>query len=199
LINFADYGSIGKGTLKITSKLLNAKCYGIPIVDENWITECAKTKEEVDHKLFLADGEASKNKLPSNWSHGVATPKIFNGKAVYLTQVLKKVYGTKYLEMSELIKSLGATKTVSINVAGVEKDHDVVGDMIVVGAGNDDKDAILLAEKEFPVYNKELISWSILRGALDLNSDEFRLAGEALTKSSAKASATKKVGQGARK
>jgi hypothetical protein len=191
--------SIGKGPLKLTSKLFKAKCFGLPIVDENWITETAKSKAEVDYRLFFADGEASKNKLPSDWSHGVSIPKVFDGYAVYLTQVLKKVYGTKYLEMVEMIKSLGATKVVSLPVASIEKDHGVVDSMIVVGAGNDDKDSYNLAENEMTVYNKELISWTILRGNLDLESEEFRFAGGASTKSSAKTPTAKKAARGARK
>jgi hypothetical protein len=169
-----DFLCVGNGKLKTTPKVLKAVALGKSIIDDKWVTECLKARSVVDHLKFLAsDPETEKEfKVPSTWSAGsVDISHLFQGKTIYATPALRKQYGEGWKSLSSVLLSVGAKKPVTYPSMDVRNgDHD----LIVLGLNYNDKDAYELFTGGFQVWNKDLISYGILRGKVDFKSKEFR-------------------------
>jgi hypothetical protein len=169
-----DFLCVGNGKLKTTSKILKAITLGKPIIDDKWVTECLKARSLLDHMEFLAsDPEAEEqHKVPATWSGGSADiGRLLKGKTIYATPTLRKQYGEGWKSLSSILLTVGAKKPVSYPARDVRKGDP---DLIVLGLDSNDEDAYELFMNGFQVWNKDLISYGILRGKVDLKSKEFR-------------------------
>lgn len=96
---------------------------------------------------------------------------MLEGKTVWITPALKKEYGSGYREIEDVAHKVGAKKVVSKPA----RDLKSADNCIVLALEQRDLDAITLHEKSIDCYQKELLSVSIFRGSLDLDSHEFRI------------------------
>ncbi|KAJ4364907.1 hypothetical protein N0V95_000554 [Ascochyta clinopodiicola] len=156
-----------------TMKFIQAIALGIPIVTDRWLSESAKSEAFLDlssYKPSVAQQEKEWGfDLEKVW--GVAqTP--FKGYAIYFTPALRKTY-TNFREMDQVCQTVGA-KVVS-------KRTDKSGKIIVLAKEEEDPDADKMIEDGEMCYHKDLITNSILRGTLDLDSDEFKITAKPAT------------------
>jgi hypothetical protein len=169
-----DFLCIGKGQLRKTSKLLKAVVLGKPIIDDQWVTQCLKSKNLVDHMDFIAhdeDGEAQ-SKVPSSWSDGTGITTLLKNKRIYVTPAVRKDIGNSWSEFMTILTIAGATKVANHPANDLPTN---LSDWICIGQDTADANAYHLWNNETTVYHRDLLSLGILRSVLDLESDEFRL------------------------
>jgi hypothetical protein len=149
-------------------KLIQAIALGVPIVTDKWLFDSAKT----EHFLDLSPYKPSVPEQEKEWGFDLGkvwaeaqTP--FNGYAIYFTPALKKTY-TNFREMERVCQTAGA-KVASKRASKNDK-------IIVVAKEDEDPDAEKMIEDDETCYAKDLLTTSILRGNLNLDSDEFKIA-----------------------
>lgn len=158
-------GSVRDGGLAKTMKVFQAIALGIPIVTDKWLIDSAKAGYLYDlsaYKPSVAQQEKDWDfKLERVWATA-QTP--FKGYSVYFTPTLKKSY-TSFREIEQVCTAVGA------KVVGRYSKNDK---MIALATGVDDPDVEKWLDDE-ACYQKDLLTTSILRGKLDLQSDEFKI------------------------
>jgi hypothetical protein len=159
--------SVRDGGLVKTMKVFQAIALGVPIVTDKWLTDSAKSDEFLDltaYKPSIAQQEKDwKFKLENVWG-AAQTP--FKGYSIYFTPSLKKTY-TSFREIDRVCQTVGA-KVVAKHTSKNEK-------MIVLATEEEDPDAEKMIQDGETCYRKDLLTTSILRGTLDLDSDEFKI------------------------
>jgi hypothetical protein len=157
------------GELKKTSKVLLAVAQGIPIVTDKWLLDSAKATHFLSvsaYKLSAPKQEKQwKLKLDDIWGQP-QTP--FQGCTIHFTKSLKGSYHP-FTEIEAVCKAAGAKSITSLRM-------NKTGDTIVLALEEDDAEAQKLVQDGVTCYHRDLITYSILRGSLDLESDEFRIA-----------------------
>jgi hypothetical protein len=170
---------VGKGELKKTSKVLRAVIFGIPIIDDKWVTACLKAKGWVDQMEHVARDEETEKRfnVRSTWSLSSGTKDLLNDKVIYVTPAVKKDIGSSWRDFVSVNMAAGSSKVVTYPVHNkaedITKNH---RDWICIGEKSDDLDAFELFTVGAAVFNKDVLSWGILRGNIDLESKEFRYA-----------------------
>ena len=159
--------SVRDGGLAKTMKVIQAIALGIPVVTDKWLSDSAKAECFLDlssYKPSVAQQEKDWGfNLEKVWGV-VQTP--FKGYAIYFTPALKKTY-TNFREMDRVCQTVGAKVTAKRTS---KNDR-----MIVLATEEDDLDAEKMVEDGETCYHKDLLTTSILRGTLDLDSDEFKI------------------------
>ncbi|KAL1655422.1 hypothetical protein SLS61_001885 [Didymella pomorum] len=159
--------SIRDGGLQRTMKVIQAVALGVPIVTDKWLGESARA----DGLLDLASFKPSITKQEKDWNFSLekvwgVPQNPFTGYALYFTSALKKTY-VNFREMEKACQTLSA-KLVSKRTSKNDK-------VIVLSAEDGDSEADKMIEDGEPCYHKDLLTTSILRGSLDLDSDEFKI------------------------
>lgn len=161
--------SVKDGTLTKTMKLLQSIALGIPIVTDKWLLDSAGA----GHFLALSDYQPSAPKQEREWNFELSKvwhkpQSTFEGYSIYFTPSLKSTY-SDFTEIDQVCKAVGAKVTKKIS------DHRV----IVLGKDKGDKEVETLLQEGTTCYTKDLLTMSILRGELVLDSDEFRIKSRA--------------------
>ncbi|KAJ9665300.1 hypothetical protein H2201_004592 [Coniosporium apollinis] len=167
---------VGTGKLVKTGKLLLSIAYGKQIVTDSWIKQSSQAGHLLDPQSFLpADTEREKEwGFRMSDAVGIDRRHLFAGKRLYVTPSLKKYYGKKdngsgYKEMEEVARVAGADRMVSMPARDLRRNDNT----IIFALENGDLDGSKLNEDGNRCYHMDLLSISILRGRLDLESDEF--------------------------
>lgn len=160
--------SVRDGDLTKTSKLLVAIARGIPIVTDKWLFDSAKA----GHFLATADYIPSAPKQEQEWniklSQIIGHPKTpFQGYTIHFTSSLKAAY-KPFADIEHVCKAAGAKKITSTRM---ERSRDIV----VLAKDEQDPDVIKLMQEGITCYSRDLITQSILRGSVDLQSAEFQI------------------------
>lgn len=168
---------VGNGDLAKTAKLLLAVAWGKPVVRDEWVAECAKQGKVLDTSQYPAKKTWG---IDLNATSGRDRCRLFAGRSLYITPALKKEYGDGYQAIQQLAKVVGFTSVTSKPARGASiKDYTVV-----LAKETDDLDASTLLDLGYTCYCKDLLSFSILRGELDLEHDEFKIAERATAQKS---------------
>jgi hypothetical protein len=159
------------GDLRKTPKVLLAIAHGIPIVTDKWLLDSAKAT----HFLSVSAYKLSAPKQEKHWNFKLddilAQPQTpFEDHTIHFTKSLKAYY-KPFTEIEAVCKAAGAKVTSS----RMKK----TGDSIVLALDNEDPEAQKLMQDGVKCYHRDLIAYSIVRGSLDLDSDEFRIGGGA--------------------
>ncbi|KAK4546808.1 hypothetical protein LTR36_001540 [Oleoguttula mirabilis] len=158
------------GQLSTTAKILRSLALGKLVVTEDWLTESKARGEVLEPADYVH--EALEETLEASRS------TLFRGLLVYFTKQLVREYGDGWANVqalatesgARLVESWSSTNTNRAKTAGLEN-------AVFFGSHETDKDVkALVAEHGKMVYRKELLTQSVLRGELDLESEEFRLA-----------------------
>lgn len=159
-------GSVGKVTT--TSKLLLAVAKGIPVVSDDWIVKSAKEGAMLDPDDFMIRDEQFKNQHGRFLADTAGKPSddIFSRRLIYITPALKKLYGSGYEDIKQVCVAAGAPGVISQPAREVLKRVD---EYIVVGLMSGDLDAITLHDFGHPIYDKNFLSGSVLRGKVVWN------------------------------
>ncbi|KAK5112085.1 hypothetical protein LTR85_011666 [Meristemomyces frigidus] len=172
---------VPKGRLATTAKILRSLALGKLVVTEDWL---------IDSK---AQGQLLE---PDDYVHDTLKPTIthnrgdlLKGWVVYFTKKLAVDYGTTgWSSIKALANDAGARLVESGSAANGEKTARI-GPTIFFGSDGPDDDRTALLAAQTVVYHKEMLTQSILRGEVDLESDEFMFE---LPKSAAKTKGKKR-------
>jgi len=166
-----NYLVIGPGELKRTPKFVVAVARGIRIVEEQWLLDSQTAGYWVDPDPYVPT-------TPKEWDCDLSEAlergrkgqtQVLKGKTVYLTPSL--LGHLKQLKSEEPL--LGMLKA-----AGAEHVHkkaprgEAVGDTLVLGKDEGEKDLETLESSGWKVYGTAIIGLSVLRGKLE-EADEF--------------------------
>ena len=177
LLNDCDYLCVGTGELKKTAKVISAIATGKPIVFDEWAIQSASQGRLLDPTPFLASHPRHKKEwgitLADAIELGKQGLKPLADFLVLITPALKQHLGTAFEEVKHVAEVGGAAKVV----VRPPTSRDQKSKTLVV-ATDDDPKLAQLAQEGWRCYTKDLITMSVLRSALDLQSDEF-LIGKA--------------------
>ncbi|KAF2710008.1 hypothetical protein K504DRAFT_533022 [Pleomassaria siparia CBS 279.74] len=163
------------GALRKSMKLLLCVAHGIPIVTDAWLVKSAQQSRLLPLDSFkpsVPDQEKEWNfLLDAIWGK---PQNIFTNYSIYFTPSLKAIY-KPFSDIEEVCKEAGARRVLSKAAKDV-KDKETK-EMIILSLGEDsvDEDSTALMQKGLVCYSKDFLTLSILRGQLDLNSEEFRI------------------------
>ncbi|EFQ94605.1 hypothetical protein CFE70_004851 [Pyrenophora teres f. teres 0-1] len=163
-----DVLCVREGGLQKKPKVLYAIARGIPIVTDKWLLESTRA----GHLLSLSDFKPCASKQEKEWNFsfdGVfgqpQTP--FEGYNVHFTKSLKATFES-FADIEEVCKAAGAKDVTSTKM-------NKTGNSIVLANNDEDADAQKLTKEGITCYTKDLLIYSILRGVLDLRSDDFKI------------------------
>ena len=164
---------IGK-ELKKTSKVILAVLLGKDIVTDSWVTDSIQGNDLLSIVPYLSRDP----KKEAEWGisldqaiyRGKKGLKVLQDYSIHFTPSVKKELGKNgFDELKEIAKCAGAR---SVSAALPKKSPEEAPSTFVVAAHNDTEVAGL-RKRGWRAYVKDLISLSVLRGKLDLESDEF--------------------------
>lgn len=98
--------------------------------------------------------------------------RLFQGHRICFTPALKDDYGNGFDELSYILHQTGAKDVFSKKAQEVQRESE--SNIILLALEHGDLDAILMHDAGWTCYRKDIVSLSILRGRLDLESDEFQ-------------------------
>lgn len=156
---------VAVGELLATPKVLRSVALGKKVVTDQWV------KLSMEHNQLLDLDDYVHDDLAPTMS--VDRSKLLEGKALFITSALEKVYGDSFAHLKELAAALGAHH---VEVGAAKKTNGMSdAATIFLGRDGDDTDAQQLVERDGrTVYQKNLLTQSILRGELLLEHDEFK-------------------------
>ena len=164
--------SVRDGDLQKTTKVLYAIACGIPIVTDQWLYESASAKRLLAVSAFKPSTPKQEEEWKLKLDDVLGKPQApFMEYSIHFTRSLKAKYAS-FSEIEVVGKAAGA-KNVIIGAAKVKR----TGSSIVLADDRDDAEAHKLMKDGVTCYTKDFFTFSILRGVLDLESDEFRIEG----------------------
>jgi hypothetical protein len=156
------------GTLAKTTKIVQAIARGIPIVTDKWLQESAGAGRFLELSTYRPSFPEQEEEWKFDFAKVWNQPQtIFEGYTIYFTPGFKdkSQYGS-------VCKAAGAKVTSS--------KKQIQGDnTIVIAKEEDDPDAEKLIQDSVTCYTKDLLTTSILRGKVELDSGEFKIGGGA--------------------
>ena len=164
---------IGK-ELKKTSKLILAVLLGKDIITDSWVTDSVKGNDLLGVVPYMARDPRKE----ADWGfsldeaiyRGKRGLKILQDQTILFTPSAKKELGkTGFDELKEIAKSAGAR---GVSSALPKKSPEETSFTVVI-ATHDNTEVAELQKLGWRAYVKDIISLSVLRGKLDLESDEF--------------------------
>jgi len=153
------------GELATTPKVLRSVALGKRVVTDQWLKDSMEQNQLLDLDGYVHDDLAPTMDIDRN--------KLLEGKALYVTSALEKAYGDGFTHIKELAAALGAHR---VEVGSAKKTSGMSdAATIFLGLDSDDPDAQTLTQKDGrAVYQKNLLTQSVLRGELLLDNDEFK-------------------------
>jgi hypothetical protein len=172
-ITLLTFQSVRDGDLQKTPKVLFAIARGTPIVTDQWLYESASAKRLLHVSAFKPSAPKQEKEWKVKLDNILGQPQApFVGYNVHFTKSLKAKYAS-FPEIEVVGKAAGA-KHVTTGAAKMKK----TGDNIVLAEDGDDIEAQRLMKDGVTCYTKDFFTFSILRGVLDLESDEFKIDGD---------------------
>lgn len=170
---------VGK-ELKKTSKLILAVMLGKDIVTDNWVTDSIKANDLLSLVGYLPRDPKKEAEWGISLDEAIYRGRtkdlqILKGQTIIFTPSSKKELGKSgFDELKEIVKCAGA-KGVSSTLP--RKSPEETPSTIVIGT-QDSTEMAELQKLGYSLYVKDIISLSVLRGHLDLESDEFLIKEE---------------------
>ena len=156
---------VAVGELLATSKVLRSVALGKKVVTDQWLKLSMEQGQLLDLDDYVHDDLGP--------TMDIDRSNLLEGKALFITSALEKKYGEGFASVKELATIMGAHH---VEVGAAKKTHGMSdATTIFLGLDSDDPDARKLAHEDGrSVYQKNLLTQSILRGELLLDHDEFR-------------------------
>ena len=164
------------GQLKKTEAFLLAIAQGADIVTENWVVETHQNKKFPDPSRFLPSAEAHEQAWSFTLSDALQRGKqgltrLLSGTTVYITAQFKAEMGNT---CNQGIKNV-ATALGADAVKSVPKNGRTVQNAFAIGMA-EDIGACEVGRLGMKLYDKELLTSAVLKGHLDLDSNEYSIA-----------------------
>ncbi|KAF2278837.1 uncharacterized protein EI97DRAFT_499391 [Westerdykella ornata] len=168
------------GSLRKSTKLLTALALGIPVVTDEWLPASARAGTFLPPADFVPSVVEQEIQvgfvLRKVW--GVPQSRVLQGLKLFFTPALRRFY-PEWAEVEEVCRVAGAEAVGAIKSANSALkefgDEGPGEDVVFLGLEEGDPDARGLVEKGFRVFNREFFTTGILRGEVDVRSEEFRI------------------------
>ncbi|EMC99231.1 hypothetical protein BAUCODRAFT_22495 [Baudoinia panamericana UAMH 10762] len=164
----SNFACVVGRSLPTTAKVLRTIALGKPVITENWVSQSQIAKELLDPTDYLHPGVRD--------TAGDDRSLLFQGKTLFFTNALHAEYGEGWSNIKALANECGASR-VEKGTAGKASEVTPRSEVIIFGRKENDESVLRLTMDGRTVYQKDLLTQSVLRNALDLESDEFMLTG----------------------
>ncbi|KAL8676717.1 MAG: hypothetical protein Q9186_006783 [Xanthomendoza sp. 1 TL-2023] len=175
-IKDCDILCTGKDELKRTSKLMLAILMGKEVVTDEWVIQGTKTNKVLDTSDFVPEDTAREREWGTSLSdaidrgrHGL---KPLQGWTINFTPSAKKELGKSWSELKEICSVAGATAVLAM----IPRKSPADSEKTILIAASNEADRETLEERGWKIFTKDIITFSVLRGKVDLLSDEFLMA-----------------------
>ena len=169
---------VGKGELKKTSKVISAVLFGLNIITDDWVTDSARLKKLQDVRSYLARDPLRESewgiKLDEAIQRGRQRVQVLKGWTVIFTAKAKRDLGkTGFADLKEIATGAGA-ENIRTSLPK-EQSSESEPPILIIGSPEDANTPCLQDRR---CFTKDIISLSVLRGCLDIESDEFLIKTE---------------------
>ena len=163
-----------KDELKKTSNLVKAVMSGKEVVNDKWLSDSAANGSLLDPNTYIPN-------TPSEWDidleeavqRGRDRVRVLKDHMVYFTEDAKEELSEGYDDVRKIALNAGATEARCMKRADIKADEYEKEGIIYIAKGEDDLDWDHYLLQGLKVYTRDIVLMSILRGKLDLQSDEF--------------------------
>ncbi|KAI5811392.1 hypothetical protein DFH27DRAFT_533204 [Peziza echinospora] len=196
---------VGQGGLVRSSKLALAITLGLPVIEDNWLTDSATESTLLDPSPnYIPHDSTHENEWSFSLAEAIARGQSGDLKSllapyptIYITPALLSQLKSSGQEDGyiDVLRAAGASKIVK------KPPSRTGGDGLVFGAADKEKEKDLKTWKEdggWVVYRHEMVTMSILRGHLLVDDEEFKLtpAGDDSVEGNSMASTAEEGGAG---
>lgn len=180
-----DILCIGNSDLKKTCNLVLAVMLGKQVITKDWVVQSVTKGELLDHRDFLARDPIKEAEWETDLGEAIERGrqgvKPFLDFAVHFTPAAKKELGKGFTDLKEIATLAGAK---SVQATLPRKSSLAQGPKSIIIALPDDGDLPALEDGGWKSYSKDIVTLSVLRGTLDVNSDEFLIRRKARSEAS---------------
>ncbi|KAI7222471.1 hypothetical protein KC333_g1088 [Hortaea werneckii] len=156
---------VSSGHLATTAKVLRTLALGKLVVTDDWVTDSQEEGQLLEPDDYVH--EALQDTIRTDRS------TLFKGYRLYFTKQLAASYGNGWQSIQTLCEEAGADHVEGGNAASGHS-WAALGKTLFFGATPDDLDLkILSQEKGHVIYNKNMLTQSVLDGELKLDNDDF--------------------------
>ena len=161
--------SVRDGNLQKKAKVLYAIARGIPIVTDTWLLESAKEGRLLPLSAYKPSIAKQEKEWKFKFDNVFGQPqRPLEGYTLHFTKSLKATFES-FPEITAVCTAAGAESVTSTRMKST-------GESIVLANNpDDDQEAQKLMKDGVTCYTKDLFMYSIFRGVLDLDSDEFKV------------------------
>jgi hypothetical protein len=155
---------VGIGELATTAKVLRSLALGKKVVTDQWIEDSMKADQFLDLEGYTHDdvGETA----------DIDRGELLKDKTLFITDPQMKAYGGGVDNIRLLATAVGAWKVES---GSVKKGSSMpAADTIFIGGDGNDPDALKLTNLGRVVYQKTLLTQSVIQGELLIDDDELQ-------------------------
>ena len=157
---------VGSGELATTAKVLRSLALGKRVVTDLWIEDSIKDGRLLDLDAYIHDDLAE--------TADIDRGKLFEGRTLFITETQMKAYGGNVGSIKELATAAGAWKVES---GSAKKASNMPPEStIFLGGDANDIDARKLTQEGRTVYQKALLTQSVVRGELLVDEKELKWA-----------------------
>ena len=155
---------VGNGELATTAKVLCSLALGKRVVADQWIEDSMKDDRFLDLDDYIHDDLAE--------TAGIDRGELFKKKTLFITDAQMKAYGEGIGDIKGLATAVGAWKVES---GSVKKGSSMpAAGTIFLGGDCNDQDALNLTKAGHIVYQKALLTQSIIKGELLVDDEELK-------------------------
>lgn len=167
-----DIMCVGKGELKRTPNLIHVILKGKDVVSDKWVIQSNTKKKLLEIADFVPESPARARKWGTTLSdaidRGRRGEEPLQGWTINFTPSAKKELGKSWSELKDICIVAGATVHALIPSKPPEE-----SDSTIVIVASHEPDESTLEELGWKLFSKDIITFSVLRGELDAESDEF--------------------------
>jgi hypothetical protein len=154
---------VGTGELATTAKVLRSLALGKKVVTDQWIEDSMDADQLLDLEAYIHDDLGETAHLDRG--------ELLKGKTLFITDAQMKAYGGGVDNIKLLATAVGAWKVES---GSVRKGSSMpAANTIFIGGDGNDPDALKLAKDGRTVYQKTLLTHSVIKGELLIDEEEL--------------------------
>ena len=170
-----DYLCVGHGKeLKKTGRLILAVAMGKYVISDEWAKKSAEHGRLLDPQEYLAKDLVREKEwgidLTAACERGQQNAKPLLGRKILFTPFVSKDLGNGFAELKDIAKQTGATLIQARLPRPAEQNDDTL-----IISSDLDPDLGDLRGNGWRCFTTDIITVSVLRGAIDTDSDEFSL------------------------
>lgn len=166
---------IGAEGFKKTSKFIMAVLLGLPITTDEWILQSVQAGKMLEVDKFVARDAAREAEWGFDLGESVLRAEkdheVFESWTIMFTPAAKKSAGkTAFDELKSLALAAGAQDVSAADGKKIVDRGNKAARLLIIAAS---KDPAVIQLGVLKCFSQEIVGMSILRGVLDLSSDEF--------------------------